>query len=349
MKRSVHRNAFTLVELLVVIAIIGILVGLLLPAVQAAREAARRMQCSNNEKQLGLAVHNMHDTYKKFPPAVQANAGASVYLSGSTTLDPNVWYNTKTPGPYNGRQYTLFSHLLPFMEQGNVYNQLLPTLEDGGTGINGGTGATFPTPRDFAVVISSFICPSDPSITSGKSGVTVYNAQKYGPAASYGANYNVFGDGINSETSWNPSGLKGYKGLAAMTDGTSNTIMFMEMYAGCVLFGSSGGNDGVNASNLWFHSNSVLRPMACTNYPFKENWDGANLPNLPSGCTNCLKFQVAPTWSQGCDPARGQAAHPGGMNVTLGDGSIHFVSGSIADQVWWNLCNPADGNVVGEF
>ncbi len=348
MKRSVHRNAFTLVELLVVIAIIGILVGLLLPAVQAAREAARRMQCSNNGKQLGLAVHNMHDTYKKFPPAVQANAQATVYLAGTTTVDPNVWQNTKTPGPYNGRQYTIFSHLLPFMEQGNIYNVLSPALHDGGTGINGGNDPAV-LPKPFDAVISTFLCPSDPSVSGGKSGYTPSSAARGGSAASYGANYNVFGDGINSETNWNPNGRKGYKGLAGMSDGTSNTIMFMEMYAGCVLFGSTGAYDGVGASSLWFHSNSINRPMVCTNYAGKENWDGANAPNLPSGCTNCLKFQVAPTWSQGCDPARGQAAHPGGMNVTLGDGSIQFVSGSIADQVWWNLCNPEDGNVVGEF
>ena len=106
--RSSNRKGFTLVELLVVIAIIGILVGLLLPAVQAAREAARRMQCSNNMKQIGLAMHNYHDTVKAFPCFAQ-QPGGGVTGTGANQL----W-----------RGYSGFTMILPYIEQGPLYNQI---------------------------------------------------------------------------------------------------------------------------------------------------------------------------------------------------------------------------------
>ena len=334
MSRAIRRTGFTLVELLVVIAIIGILVGLLLPAVQAAREAARRMQCSNNVKQIGLATHNLHDTYKKLPLAVATNARATTYLPDGS-VDPGQWWNAKTPGPFHGKNYTVFAHLLPFIEQSNLYNTLDPRLNDGGTA---GTTAVPPATRRNTQV-AAYVCPSDPSISSGMSQVTRFIVNREAFASSYGANYNVFGDGIVSEARWNPNGPSGYNNFASYTDGLSNSIFYTEMYAACVLSGAP--NGGQAASSHWFHSNSWMRPVVCINYPFKENYD--------PGRTNCLKFQVAPKWSLGCDSARGQSGHVGGMNVALGDGSVHFISGSIADPTWYNLCNPADGNTVAEF
>ena len=112
MRRHQYRG-FTLVELLVVIAIIGILVGLLLPAVQAAREAARRMQCSNNLKQLGLAVHLHHDVHKKFPYGILRNDGNFPH--------PDLG-KPGTPPPQN-RRYALMYQLLPFIEQTALWNK----------------------------------------------------------------------------------------------------------------------------------------------------------------------------------------------------------------------------------
>lgn len=340
MARTICRSGFTLVELLVVIAIIGILVGLLLPAVQAAREAARRMQCSNNVKQLGLATHNMADTYNKLPPAVAPNAGKTTYLP-SGTVDPGNWANMKTPGPYHGKNFTIFTHLLPFIEQTNMYNQMDPKLNNGGTD---GSATNLPLRRDNPV--PAYICPSDPSISNGKSQATRFIIQRVGTASSYGANYNAFGDGINTETDWNPQGVKGYRTLGSFTDGLSNSIFYTEMYATCVLTGTPAG--GTAATSQWFHSNSWLRPIVCTPYPYKEPW----LPSPDSGSdgyTRCLKFQVAPKWSAGCDSARGQSGHVGGMNVAFGDGSVQFISGSIDTLSWQKLCHPRDGQVNGEY
>src|SRR4051794_17916802 len=172
MTRSARRSGFTLIELLVVIAIIAVLIGLLLPAVQKVREAAARMSCSNNMKQIGLATHNLFDTYGQLPPGVAAVQFAQT--------DPLAWSFVGTPSPFYGKNYTIFGHLLPFIEQDNVYKAQNPTLNAGGQGDK---------------VIKTYICPSDPSISNGRSQATRWDDQKTFGASSYGANYNVFGDG----------------------------------------------------------------------------------------------------------------------------------------------------------
>ena len=186
-----RRRGFTLVELLVVIAIIGILVALLLPAVQAAREAARRSQCSNNLKQIAFATINCTDTYDaKLPPSV------GLYSSRGNAM------------PYNSNG-GLHLHILQFIEQGNVYkNTLVNPDPDGRNGAN-------PTYSQWTASaqqarIATYQCPSDPSLTED-------------PAmTSYGHNGRVF----RHNYQWGGVGLARYP--ASISDGTANTLMFFD-------------------------------------------------------------------------------------------------------------------------
>jgi len=187
------RRAFTLIELLVVIAIIAILIGLLLPAVQKVREAAARMSCSNNVKQLGLAVANYAGTFNNQLPALTSSTGAPQY------------------GNYQG---CILVSLLPFIEQNNLYTAAVANTGDTWDG----NGA--PTPR--IQTVKTYLCPSDPTVSNGWSLAQV-NSWK---AACYGANQQLFGSvraGGNSDAP--------QYNIGNIPDGTSNTIAWAESFA----------------------------------------------------------------------------------------------------------------------
>jgi hypothetical protein len=283
----------------VVIAIIPILIGLLLPAVQKVREAAARIQCHNNLHQIGIATHSLHDAYSVLPPLCAPDG----LPQSPITL----------PRPFYGRNYTLFHWLLPFIEQDNVFHQSTPTVYAGGT---------------YAIVVKTYVCPSDPSIADGRSQPSYQGANQYG-AGCYASNYYAFGDPGSGS-------VQGASRIpASFPDGLSNTVLYAEIYGTC------GWNGDITFmyGSLWADSKPIWRPIFGTNTTDKDP-AGAGYPPV-------LKFQVQPNWRTGCDPSRAQSPHAAGISVGLGDGSFRNVSTGISPATWAAACDPRDGGVLG--
>jgi len=314
-------KGFTLVELLVVIAIIGILVALLLPAVQAAREAARRMQCSNNCKQIGLALHNYHDTYKAFPMALFFDV-----VSASPRINGGVWGLA----------------LLPFIEQQPLYDQFNHNV--GAINENGPLGqanvALISTP------IPGFICPSAPGganrIYDGDSTVGLGIKFTWRAAPSdYIATENIqrnyrrlggdptlpHGVGVLQEHTRQPAlGRNWHANFATITDGTSNTFITGER---------TGGNEVYNGR----------LPADLTGFPFtKAQIVGSNGGGWGDSLNGDNEFEGALYSGLGPTLAHGPCAinctnyrefgfhsfHPGGAQFTMADGSVQFVSATVS-------------------
>jgi prepilin-type N-terminal cleavage/methylation domain-containing protein len=356
------RRGFTLVELLVVIAIIGILVGLLLPAVQAARAAARRMQCSNNVKQIGLASHNHESAYKALPAWVQAKGA----LVGPTGVRPTLF----------GSGHFL---LLPYIEQSSIY-QLA-------------NGISFEVRTQK---VASFACPDDTTLSAA--GFTGRALSNNAPRTSVSGNpYGGTTYALNAQAcsaryeNGHPTGLGGK--FAAITDGLSNTLLIVERQAACYghnypnanvtpnlgtgsftfsiwarggraathsnwVDGAPGAVDmtlvngsatEVNAGYTWWDCpvfNATLRnpanfaagPGPRTDPTFRNPFNG--VPN-PGG------IQSGPIREGGCDWRRPQAMHEGVMTAGLADGRVRTVSASINSVTFDRICQPTDGNVNG--
>jgi type II secretory pathway pseudopilin PulG len=294
-----------LVELLVVIAIIGILVALLLPAIQAAREAARRAQCSNNLKQIGIAMHNHHDTMKTFPPGI---------------------------GPYGCCWGTWQVLILQYMEQNSLTEEYInwggndtTVVQVGGVGTFTGTRyAAAPNTTNVTTKrLPAFTCPSDLK-NAPISGMTSHNyAVNYGNTG-YGQTANLNGVifreapfGIAKSTTEPRKG----KTMADILDGTSNTMMVGEVLQGqgSDLRGFTWWGDASQFSTYLapnsFEPDRIYTAGYCKNIP------QANLPCAVSDTTNPTMFAS-------------RSRHPGGVQVVLCDGATRFVSETIQLNVW---------------
>jgi len=361
----------------VVIAIIAVLIALLLPAVQSAREAARRAQCVNNLKQIGLGLHNYHQTNGVFPQGHSQAAHLMPYTSG-----------------YAGwTEWGAQAMLLPFMEQTPIYNAINFSFAGGydtASLING---------TSWRTIVASYLCPSDGNagrgnipLGTGPPNTNSYRASVGTTTVPYWSNI-TGGPGYSScapdpfNIAGGQPGCEPYStglfcywisyGIRDATDGTSNTVAYSESLVGDVSNPSVARNNnsvtGVTAAQTAYVPDASALPMAtllsalqqCMNaYKSNTNISNANGARWGWGATTMSMFHtvVPPNSKQyafnscraecgGCGPddslvTNAQSHHPGGVNVLMADGSVKFVKDSINMVTWMQLGTRANGEVV---
>ncbi len=306
-----YRDAFTLVELLTVIAIIGVLIALLLPAIQAAREQARRAQCLNNLKQIGLAIHGFHDVRGRLPVGDR-------------------W--RKNPGDGEG---SILVHLLPFLEQQQLYHAYFENTP--------GQRATV-----AGTIVPTYVCPSDnnqgvfaPAFLAGLSGFPRAIANYAGTVGPTRLAKNPTRP-CNMVNEWNQFSLgernsEEFAGafyrephynlsLKQITDGLSHTLFFSETRRECSWQVQRGWAKEQNGQGIV----NTLVPI---------NWESCD-PNASDGCFHPFSWNA----EFGL-----KSLHPGGVNALLGDGSVRFLSETIDHQTYQYLGARADGQIAGNF
>ena len=344
------RRGFTLVELLVVIAIIGILVALLLPAIQAARESARRSQCTNNLKQLGVAMHNFHDTYKKFPRN---------YLQ----IGNNAW-----------EAASINYHLLPFVEQAPLFDQSATylTIATSTTAEKTANWSWFYNTL-FNTDVPTFRCPSAQAAPRRGSHPNGWD----GPGTNY-----AWSTGSSVYTNWAGNAFNGIiayqydRTMADVINGLSNVLMGSEILCGSGLTGTT----AKWPYDIFYTSDGLFNSVVNKDFPTAAELDAigsaartspsgsrsnngtmwgwyaasqstlttATTPNwgYPSAGGNCCPGG-AHDWGNGIIPPR--SMHPGGVNAVLGDASVRFISNDVNLLLFQRLGNRADREPIGTY
>lgn len=317
--REISRRGFTLVELLVVIAIIGVLVALLLPAVQSARESARRAQCMNNLKQIGIALHNCNDNYKKMPQAAGFFPMKDRLRRSQPPLDSEL--STQPPANLSTVQY----FLLPFMEQEALYMQSRGWTMHGFYLRDRGTK---PPP--------TYICPSDTSTTPDGVVLIETDGASWG-GGNYVANVQALNHWwkktptFNERPEWEQPRPFTHPKISHITDGTSNTIAFAERYSVCP------------TPALWSNGRTHWLGTRAAEFDSVFAWNRSY--GVRGTFDHNVQFdtpQIAPS-NEECDMFYLQTPHPGAMPVVMMDGSVQTVTGDIDLPAFKLMILPRDG------
>jgi prepilin-type N-terminal cleavage/methylation domain-containing protein/prepilin-type processing-associated H-X9-DG protein len=353
-----RRPGFTLIELLVVIAIIGVLIALLLPAVQMAREAARRIQCTNNLKQIGIACHNYHQTHDCFPIGVSLNMYSL----------PAFWRAKNSWGHYG--------MLLPFLEQQAVYNSA-----NFNWGVEeGGPGGSLPIDINVTAAdtqLNMLMCPSDP--LSGQGGnLSFYNNNDKDTSSYYGCVGATTSlsvpNGVDTGTiqfiptgnfpSNESTGMFSFQrvyGIRDCQDGTSGTIAYSEGVVNPTNLGPGIKNMGVNNVPMDVSArilNAFTNPTAIqtaiqlcqTRWQSGTSFDNQKGRDWAHGCMTQTLFNTVVTpnkykWTHCSNTgsttmapfSNANSYHSGGVNCLMADGSVKFIKDTVAQNVWWGL------------
>jgi len=362
-----RRRGFTLIELLVVIAIIAVLISLLLPAVQSAREAARKAQCTNNMKQLGLAIHN--------------------YIASNETLPPVTVDDPQNGSPH--QNYSLLVRILPFLEQQVIYNAMNTDLAarwgDGTAQPVNGPGVTdnaaggsnsIPNATVICTQLNAFLCPSD--VLPGGSGT--FNFTNGGGSRLVASSNYPYNCGLNRRisngNSWVPNGpsycatnwdqaVNRPVRLTTFTDGTSNTVIMSEWVKASA---TSPGKDGLgeiynlpsggNQTNSFPSDYQFLQACKQTvvstanqNWHWKGEWwtyGGTQVYShtVTPNRTACAYADQAQDGRGTITLANASSLHPGGVTCLMGDGSVRFIKSTVSYTAWYGISTPNNGEVV---